>query len=52
MFYLRVGGIQDLGECPSSEELERLFRRFDTDNSGNIDFNEFVEGVADYLLTE
>eukprot|EP00299_Pterocystis_sp_00344_P016487 c8273_g2_i1.p1 GENE.c8273_g2_i1~~c8273_g2_i1.p1 ORF type:complete len:462 (+),score=97.44 c8273_g2_i1:940-2325(+) len=41
---------KDLGESPTAD-LERIFRRFDTDNSGSIDFHEFVDGVADYLIS-
>ena len=39
----------DLGENPSREAAE-LFERLDKDNSGSIDFREFVLGVYEYLV--
>eukprot|EP01041_Mallomonas_annulata_P008387 gene8387-17293_t len=40
----------DLGET-SSVRVNEQFRKFDRDNNGFIDFDEFVEGMGDYIAT-
>lgn len=35
---------------PSLQELNAIFERIDTDRSGLIDFDEFVTGVAKFVL--
>merc|ERR1711981_1114360 len=39
----------DLNEPKSAHELEALFKNFDTDQSGEISFVEFCDGVRSYI---
>merc|ERR1712072_361708 len=39
----------DMGEPKSAHELEALFKNFDTDQSGEISFVEFCDGVRSYI---
>ena len=41
---------QDLNEDIDSKNLQELFEKFDLDGSGSIEFEEFVYGVADFVL--
>ena len=41
---------QDLGEDVKSKELEIMFSKFDTDKNGSIDYEEFVKGVAEFVM--
>lgn len=34
----------------STQELNAIFEKIDTDQSGQIDFDEFVTGVAKFVL--
>lgn len=43
---------RDLKENKSQKQLEEMFKKFDRDNSGEIDYPEFVQGVAEYVITE
>jgi len=40
----------DMGEKKKAAELNTLFAEFDTDQSGFIEFAEFVEGVKNYVF--
>lgn len=42
----------DLGEVLSKRRIAEIFQRFDKDGNGQIDYDEFVEGVAEYILTQ
>merc|ERR1712138_284997 len=51
---MRLGGLcgrvfMDLNEPKSAHELEALFKNFDTDQSGEISFVEFCDGVRSYI---
>lgn len=39
----------DLGEDLSHKQTLELFKKFDKDGSGVVDFKEFVLGVADFV---
>ena len=41
--------LMDLNEPKSAHELEALFKNFDTDQSGEISFVEFCDGVRSYI---
>jgi Ca2+/Na+ antiporter len=45
-----VSIFHDLGETATLKELESIFSKMDKDGSGSVDFDEFVIGVADYVL--
>lgn len=40
----------DMGEKKNAKELNEMFRNFDKDGSGFIEFPEFVDGVVDYVF--
>jgi len=40
----------DLGENPSSDEIKQIFDEMDLDKSGAINYQEFVKGVAAYVM--
>lgn len=39
---VKIGYMEHYGRVMSDEEIERMFRSVDTDNSGFIDYSEFV----------
>lgn len=41
---------EDMGEKLSRAEVGDLFDKFDTDKNGAIDYEEFVQGVCDFIL--
>lgn len=41
--------MMDLGEHPSEERLEELVQTMDEDNSGTIEFDEFITAMPDYV---
>lgn len=41
--------VSDMGERIPQKELLKIFSKFDKDGSGAIDFQEFVEGTAEYI---
>lgn len=43
---------RDLGERLSEKELAEVFADMDTDKSGEIDYKEFVNGTAHYILRQ
>ncbi|RYH27768.1 hypothetical protein EON65_13220 [archaeon] len=45
-----VAVFREMGENPTPEELERIFSEFDTDKSGSIEYREFIQGVAKYIV--
>ena len=44
--------LQDLNENKSQKELHEMFQKFDKDRNGAIDYPEFVQGVAEYVISE
>mmetsp|Transcript_15141 Transcript_15141/g.25256 ORF Transcript_15141/g.25256 Transcript_15141/m.25256 type:complete len:499 (-) Transcript_15141:249-1745(-) len=40
----------DLGESLTKKEVSMVFARFDKDGNGRIDYEEFVQGVCDYMI--
>ena len=40
---------RDLGEHVDQEDVTELFKQFDVNSSGQVDFEEFVEGIFNYL---
>ena len=41
---------EDMGEKLTRAEVGDLFAKFDTDKNGSIDYEEFVQGVCDFIL--
>mmetsp|Transcript_2801 Transcript_2801/g.2463 ORF Transcript_2801/g.2463 Transcript_2801/m.2463 type:complete len:577 (-) Transcript_2801:15-1745(-) len=41
----------DLGEEVTHKELKDIFVKMDTDNSGTIEYEEFVQGTAEFVLS-
>lgn len=41
----------DLGEKPTPKELQTIFRKMDRLGRGSIQYEDFVEGVVEYLLS-
>eukprot|EP01035_Chromulina_nebulosa_P030274 gene30274-40240_t len=41
----------DLGEEVSQKELREIYAKMDTDNSGTIEYEEFVQGTAEFVLS-
>lgn len=39
---VKIGYIEHYGRVMSDEEIERMFKSVDSDNSGFIDYSEFV----------
>jgi hypothetical protein len=44
--------VKDLNESLTKKELSEIFRKFDVDGSGSIDYKEFVKGVAEYATSK
>eukprot|EP00981_Chlorochromonas_danica_P003949 scaffold748_cov176-Ochromonas_danica.AAC.3 len=45
-----VAVFRELGEDLSADEVKTLFAEFDTDNSGSVEYPEFVAGVTKYIV--
>jgi len=41
---------KDVGENPTADDLKRIFSQFDKDKSGLISYDEFVIGIADFVM--
>ena len=48
IFYFQMR-YRDLGEHVPVDELERRFKKFDRDNNGTIDFEEFAKGTYELI---
>lgn len=46
-----VAVFRELGEEPTADEVNSIFAEFDADNSGSIEYSEFVAGVAKYIVS-
>ena len=44
--------LNDLGETHTTESARKIFQKFDLDNSGFIEFNEFVKGMNAYIVDD
>mmetsp|Transcript_35920 Transcript_35920/g.61852 ORF Transcript_35920/g.61852 Transcript_35920/m.61852 type:complete len:575 (-) Transcript_35920:547-2271(-) len=42
---------EDMGEKLTRQEVADLFDKFDADKNGSIDYDEFVQGVCEFILT-
>jgi Ca2+-binding EF-hand superfamily protein len=43
---------EDLGESLSKQEVNDIFVKFDKDRNGEIEYDEFVEGICEYILQQ
>lgn len=41
---------EDMGESLTKAEVNEVFSKFDVDKNGDIDYDEFVNGVCDFIL--